>query len=119
MSRFQTTLGGICRVKNGGLALHFGVESANILATKVKYFLLTFMGLIIIIGLLTKFFGLFPWFSSGAMLLLFIVMQLAFHMDMSRYDLSLFSSVITAWKEGKDPQSALEKTETTPGIAGD
>ena len=28
MSRFQTTLGGICRVKNGGLALHFGVESA-------------------------------------------------------------------------------------------
>ena len=29
MSRFQTTLGGICRVKNGGLALHFGVESAD------------------------------------------------------------------------------------------
>ena len=29
MSRFQTTLGGICRVKNGGLALHFGVESAS------------------------------------------------------------------------------------------
>ncbi len=31
MSRFQTTLGGICRVKNGGLALHFGVESATYL----------------------------------------------------------------------------------------
>lgn len=29
MSWVQTTLGGVCRAKKGGLALHFGVESAN------------------------------------------------------------------------------------------
>lgn len=28
MSWVQTTLGGVCRAKKGGLALHFGVESA-------------------------------------------------------------------------------------------
>ena len=37
MSRFQTTLGGICRVKNGGLALHFGVESAKNLSVVTTY----------------------------------------------------------------------------------
>ena len=29
MSWVQATLGGVCRAKKGGLALHFGVESAD------------------------------------------------------------------------------------------
>ena len=87
---------------------------------KTRAYIKTWLAINVMVGLLCKFLPFLPsMISALSHFVTLLFMFMIYNVDMSRYDLSLFSSVITAWKEGKDPKSALERTEATPGIAGD
>ncbi|PLR30063.1 hypothetical protein [Chimaeribacter arupi] len=74
----------------------------RIVTGKVKAYSISWLVLNFFIGVICKMFALDPAFlSSAPQLITLVVFVFLYSVDMSRYDLSLLSSVISAWREGK------------------
>lgn len=96
--------GQIYVVKARYLALPTSILNDSIiikmLKSKVMIYLATYLILIFLSGLYSKIFVFSPWLCSGSMVVGFILFNLVFMLDMSRFDLSLLNSAISAWRNG-------------------
>ncbi|WP_072932123.1 hypothetical protein [Nissabacter archeti] len=74
----------------------------KIVTSKIKAYSISWLILNFFIGVICKVFALDPAFlSSAPQLITLVILLFLYSIDMSRYDLSLLSSVISAWREGK------------------
>jgi hypothetical protein len=83
----------------------------NIINRKVKLYTAAWIGINILTGITIKLLALSAALSYGMQFASLVILWFIALVDLSRYDLAVFSSVIKAWREGDKLDPDLLKNE--------